>query len=134
MKYMLDTNTCIYIIKRKPQNVLEKFQTIPPFAISVSSISVAELEYGAAKSQFPDRNRSALNQFLIPLEIMQFDEQAATIYGSIRTTLERSGKIIGAMDLLIAAHALSLNLTLVTNDTKEFNRVQDLVLENWVTS
>lgn len=134
MKYMLDTNTCIYIIKRKPKDVLEKFQTIAPFDISISSITVAELEYGAAKSQFPDLNRAALNQFLIPLEIVQFDEQAATIYGNIRATLERSGKIIGAMDLLIAAHALSLNLILVTNNTKEFNRVQALAVQNWVTS
>jgi tRNA(fMet)-specific endonuclease VapC len=112
MKYLLDTNTCIYIIKRKPQDVLAKFQTIAPYDIGISSITVAELEYGAAKSQYPDRNRAALT----------------------RATLERSGKIIGAMDLLIAAHALSLNLTLVTNNTKEFNRVQGLALENWVTS
>jgi tRNA(fMet)-specific endonuclease VapC len=95
---MLDTNTCIYIIKRKPKDVLDKFQTIAPFDIGISSITVAELEYGAAKSQFPDRNRAALNQFLIPLEIVQFDEQAATIYGDIRATLERSGKIIGAIE------------------------------------
>ncbi len=133
MKYLLDTNTCIYIIKRKPQDVLAKFQTIALYDIGISSITVAELEYGAAKSQYPDHNRAALAQFLIPLEIVHFDEQAATIYGTIRATLERSGKIIGAMDLLIAAHALSLNLTL-TNNTKEFNRVQGLALENWVTS
>ena len=134
MKYLLDTNTCIYIIKRKPQDVLAKFQTNASYDIGISSITVAELEYGAAKSQYPDRNRAALTQFLIPLEIVRFDEQAATIYGTIRATLERLGKIIGAMDLLIAAHALSLSLTLVTNNTKEFNRVQGLVLENWVTS
>ena len=134
MKYLLDTNTCIYIIKRKPQDVLAKFQTIAPYDIGISSITVAELECGAAKSQYPDRNRVALTQFLIPLEIVRFDEQAATIYGTIRATLERLGKIIGAMDLLIVAHALSLSLTLVTNNTKEFNRVQGLVLENWVTS
>ena len=96
--------------------------------------TIAELEYGAAKNQYPDRNHAALTQFLIPLEIVQFDENAASFYGNLRATLERSGQIIGAMDLLIAAHALSLNLTLVTNNTKEFNRVQNLTLENWVTS
>jgi tRNA(fMet)-specific endonuclease VapC len=132
MRYLLDTNTCIYIIKRKPKDVLEKFQTIIFADIGISSITVAELEYGAAKSQYPDRNRAALTQFLIPLEIVRFDEQEASFYGNLRATLERAGQTIGAMDLLIAAHALSLDLTLVTNNTKEFNRVQALAIENWV--
>jgi tRNA(fMet)-specific endonuclease VapC len=133
MIYLLDTNTCIYIIKRKPKEVFNKFQAITPSDIGISSISVAELEYGVAKSQYPDRNRAALAQFLLPFEIIKFDEQAAAIYGEIRVTLERSGKIIGGMDLLIAAQALSLNLTLITNNLKEFNRIQFLKLENWVT-
>ncbi|MEO1207975.1 MAG: type II toxin-antitoxin system VapC family toxin [Cyanobacteria bacterium J06638_20] len=132
MKYLLDTNICIYIIKQKPADVLARFQSHPPTDISISSITIAELEYGACKSQQVDKNRAALQQFLLPLTIIDFNAEATQIYGQVRAELSRQGCIIGAMDLLIAAQALSQDLTLVTNNTHEFSRVPGLKLENWV--
>ncbi|MBW4516261.1 MAG: type II toxin-antitoxin system VapC family toxin [Timaviella obliquedivisa GSE-PSE-MK23-08B] len=132
MQFLLDTNICIYIIKRKPQQVLNRFQTLNISDIGVSSITVAELEYGAYKSQRIEQNRVALGQFLTPLEVLPFDEQSTQIYGNLRAALEHQGNIIGAMDLLIAAQAKSLGLTLVTNNTSEFSRIPDLNLQNWV--
>jgi tRNA(fMet)-specific endonuclease VapC len=132
MKVMLHTNICIYIIKRKPEAVLEKFSGFPVGDVGVSVITLAELEYGAAKSSNPAMNRAALEQFVSPLEIAAFDRQAATTYGKIRMLLEKSGLPIGSMDFLIAAHALSLNVRLVTNNAKEFKRVPGLRVENWV--
>ncbi|OUL23254.1 VapC toxin family PIN domain ribonuclease [Nostoc sp. RF31YmG] len=132
MRYLLDTNICIYIIKQKPQKVLDKFQTLSICDVGISSITVAELEYGVAKSQQQEKNRTALLQFLLPLEIVDFKPAAATIYGSIRSDLESRGIIIGAMDMLIAAHALSLGVILVTNNIREFSRIPTLLLENWV--
>jgi tRNA(fMet)-specific endonuclease VapC len=131
MQYLLDTNICIYLIKQKPQKVLARFQSLTFSDIGISSITVAELEYGICKSQQQDRNRDALTQFLLPLEIIEFGQAAATIYGSIRSDLERRGLVIGAMDMLIAAHALSLGVTLVTNNVREFERIPSLSLENW---
>lgn len=132
MRYLLDTNICIYLIKQKPQKVLDKFQTLSIFDVGISSITVAELEYGIAKSQQQEKNRTALLQFLIPLEIVEFNQASAMIYGRIRSDLEKKGLIIGAMDMLIAAHALSLGVTLVTNNLREFSRIPTLLLENWV--
>ncbi len=129
---LLDTNICIYIIKRKPEEVLRHFQQYHPGEIGISSITLAELQYGVAKSQAQERNAEALSEFLISFEILPFSEAATQVYGSIRTLLERRGKIIGAMDLLIAAHAVSLDAVLVTNNVKEFERVPDLKVENWV--
>ena len=100
--------------------------------MAVSSVTVAELQYGAYKSSWPERNQEALAEFLLPLEVVSFDESAAAHYGEIRTYLERKGNMIGAMDLLIAAHARSLSLTLVTNNIHEFQRVPGLRAENWV--
>jgi tRNA(fMet)-specific endonuclease VapC len=131
---LLDTNICIYIIKRKPDEVLRRFQQYHPGDIGISTITLAELQYGVAKSQSPQRNAEALSEFLIPLEILSFDEAATQTYGTIRALLQRQGKIIGAMDLLIAAHALSLDAALVTNNLKEFDRVPGLKLENWVVT
>lgn len=131
MKFLLDTNICIYIIKQKPAKVLEKFQRLNPSDVGISSITLAELEYGIAKSQQSEKNRMALNQFLISLEIVKFDEKASNIYGVVRAELERKGLVIGAMDMLIAAHAISLDLILVTNNVKEFSRIPNLRLENW---
>lgn len=131
MRYLLDTNICIYIIKRKPPEVLERLTSLDPEEVGVSSITVAELEYGVAKSSRPRQNRDALINFLAPLQILAFDDEAARHYGDIRVHLEKAGKPIGAMDLLIAAHARSLSLTLVTNNEKEFSRVPGLVVENW---
>jgi tRNA(fMet)-specific endonuclease VapC len=131
VKFLLDTNICIYIIKQKPAKVLEVFQKLHPSDVGISSITLAELEYGIAKSQQSEKNRMALNQFLITLEIVKFDEKASNIYGGIRAELERKGLVIGAMDMLIAAHAMSLDLILVTNNVKEFSRIPNLRLENW---
>ncbi|KOR38021.1 twitching motility protein PilT [Planktothricoides sp. SR001] len=131
MKFLLDTNICIYIIKQKPAKVLEKFKRLHPSDVGISSITLAELEYGIAKSQQSEKNRIALNQFLITLEIVKFDEKASNIYGGVRAELERKGLVIGAMDMLIAAHAISLDLILVTNNVKEFSRIPNLRLENW---
>jgi tRNA(fMet)-specific endonuclease VapC len=131
MQYLLDTNICIYIIKKKPAKVLERFQSLMLEDVEISSITVAELEYGISKSQQQERNRFALTQFLLMLEIIEFDQGAATHYGSIRADLERRGLVIGSMDMLIAAHALSLDLVLVTNNIGEFSRIPNLKLENW---
>lgn len=132
MQYLLDTNICIYLIKQKPFRVLERFSTLSLSDIGISSITVAELEYGVYKSQYQEKNQAALMQFLISLEIVEFDQAAATTYGSIRSDLESRGLIIGAMDMLIAAHALSLKVTLVSNNLREFSRITNLSLENWV--
>jgi tRNA(fMet)-specific endonuclease VapC len=132
MRYLLDTNICIYLIKQKPQKVLDKFQTLTISDVGISSITVTELEYGVAKSQQQEKNRIALMQFMLPLEIVEFNQASATIYGSIRSDLESRGLIIGAMDMLIASHSLSLGVTLVTNNVREFSRISTLLLENWV--
>ncbi len=132
MKYMLDTNICIYLIKRKPQQVLAKFQKHTVGDIGISSITVAELQYGVAKSQRQQQNQAALDLFLAPLEIVDFDPTAARQYGRIRAELEQLGTPIGAYDLLIAGHAQSLAVTLITNNIREFARVPELKVENWV--
>ena len=134
MRYLLDTNICIYLIKQKPLDVLQKFEAQQVGDIAVSSITVAELHFGVQKSQFLKRNQKALDQFLIPLVIAEFDYRASMIYGKIRADLETQGTPIGALDTLIAAHALSLNSTLVTNNVKEFSRVPNLKVVNWVSS
>ena len=125
MQYLLDTNICIYIIKQKPPKVLARFRALVPSDIG------AELEYGVCKSQQQEKNRNALIQFLVPLETVEFDQNAATVYGSIRSELENRGLVIGSMDMLIAAHALSLGVTLVSNNVREFLRISSLFLENW---
>lgn len=132
MKVMLDTNICIYIIKQKPESVLQRFAAIPVGDLGISVITLAELEYGASKSSEPTRNREALAQFASPLEIAVFDREATAVYGKVRALLEKRGRPIGSMDLLIAAHALSLDVRLVTNNLEEFRRVPGLRVENWV--
>lgn len=132
MKYMLDTNICIYIIKRKPIEVFKKFETLQVGDLCISSITFAELQYGVFKSRHPERNKIALANFLAPIDMLPFSDKAAVLYGCIRAQLERKGQIIGAYDLLIAAHALSEGLTLITNNTKEFSRIPKLSLANWV--
>ena len=131
MRYLLDTNICIYLIKKSPAHILEKIRGIQVGDAGISSITLSELEYGVAKSSNPQQNRDALSAFLTPFEIHSYDQSAATYYGAIRSYLEKKGILIGPMDLLIAAHALSLSLTLVTNNVREFKRVPDLQLENW---
>ena len=131
IEYLLDTNICIYIIKRKPVQVFEKFKSLSFGSIGISSITLAELQYGIMKSSIPERNQEALEIFLTPLEIIDFDFNATVEYGKIRADLERNGTPIGPLDTLIASHAKSLNLTLVTNNEKEFERVAGLKIENW---
>jgi tRNA(fMet)-specific endonuclease VapC len=131
--YMLDTDICIYIIKKKPISVLKYFQRLQPDELSISSITFAELMNGAKKSRRIEHNIEKLNELAEFLEIMPFDKKAAVIYGDVRSTLEKKGKIIGSNDLLIAAHALSLDCTLVTNNENEFSRVEGLKTENWTT-
>jgi tRNA(fMet)-specific endonuclease VapC len=128
---LLDTNICIYIINAKPPQVLAHFHQFRLGEVGISSVVAAELAYGVAKSASA-RNRSALEMFLAPLEIMPFDENAVWSYGTLRADLERLGQTIGALDTMIAAHALSLDATLVTNNQREFSRVTGLRLENWV--
>ena len=130
--HLLDTNICIYIIKRKPVNVLEKFKSLSIGTIGISSITLAELQFGVMKSSDPNKNQEALDKFLTPLEILDFDYYATIQYGKIRAQLERKGTPISPLDTLIASHAMSLELTLVTNNLKEFERIPDLKIENWV--
>ena len=132
MILLLDTDTCIYLIKNKPPEVLARFDEYAVGDIAVSSITVAELYFGARKSQRPAQNEQALEQLLLPLEILRFDFEAAMAYGRVRMALERSGTPIGPLDTLIAAHAVSLGLKLVTNNVREFERVPNLELDNWV--
>jgi len=131
MRYLLDTDICIYIINERPIQAMARFRRERIGDIGVSSLTAAELAYGAEKSGSA-RNRQALEKFLAPLEIAAFDETAFRHYGRLRADLERRGQLIGSMDMLIAAHALALNAILVTNNTREFERVSDLYLENWV--
>ena len=132
MKFMLDTAICVYIIKRGPETVLGRFASHPVGDIGMSVITLAELEYGASKSTVPARNREALEQFVSPLEVAAFDQPATLTYGRMRALLEKKGRPIGSMDMLIAAHALSLGARLVTNNVEEFKRVPGLRVENWV--
>lgn len=131
MKYMLDTNICIFIIKHKPDSVLEQFMKLEPGDICISSITYAELVHGVENSQAKEKNRIALTMFLSEIPIVPFDDLAAQIYGEIKADLQRKGTPIGPFDTLIAAHSKSLNLTLVTNNTREFMRVVGLKLEDW---
>ena len=116
MKYMLDTNICIYIIKKNPKKVLEKFDFLNVGDVAISSITLSELTYGVEKSLHSKKNSAALHEFILPLEVLSFDENAAYHYGSIRAALEKKGQSIGPLDLMIAAHALSIDTTLVTNN------------------
>jgi tRNA(fMet)-specific endonuclease VapC len=130
MKFMLDTNICIYAIKHRPAAVLQALRAHEASGLGVSIVTVAELEYGVAKSG-STRNHAALLQFLEPLAIADFDRAAAAAYGTLRAQLESAGSPIGPLDMQIAAHALALGVTLVTNNTREFERVPGLRLANW---
>ena len=132
IRYMLDTNTIAYAKNRKPTSVLEKLTQLDPSEVCISSITLAELEYGVFNSSKPGQNRLALLLFLSEITILPFGTEAALEYGKIRHTLKTQGTLIGANDLLIAAHAKSLNLTLVTHNTREFQSVEGLKIEDWV--
>jgi tRNA(fMet)-specific endonuclease VapC len=131
MRYLLDTNICVYLIRQKSSVVLQHLTQLAFIDVAVSSITVAELQYGVAKSSAPQQNEIALDHFLLPLTIIPFDETAAGPYGEIRTYLESQGAPIGAMDLMIAAQAQSLGLIVVTNNVREFSRVPNLAIEDW---
>lgn len=142
MKYLLDTNICSYIIKNRPLSVLEKFRTLEMDDCGISSITLAELRYWVARNKRlhqqsnnkgkPNINEQVINNFLIHLWIAEFDNHAARVYGDIRDALEASGKIIGAEDLMIGSHAISLGCILVTNNEREFKQMPRIRLENWV--
>ena len=132
MRYLLDTNICIYIMKKRPESVIKKFQSFRGGDIGISSVTLAELNYGVAKSQRVVHNKNLLEQFLVPMELYAFDCLAAEAYGHLRAQLEKKGRPIGAMDLMIAAHALSLDMPIVTNNIREFKRVTGLKVENWI--
>ena len=131
MTYMLDINICIYVMKNKPEKVLERFREELDGGLGVSSITLAELEYGMKHSSNPAKNEQALLRFLAPLSILPFGAAAASEYGALRTYPQNKGTPIGPLDMLIAGHALTEGLTLVTNNVREFERVPDLRLENW---
>ena len=131
MIFMLDTDICIYIIKRKPASVLKRLESLKPGQLTMSAITFAELMNGAKKSQHVKTNLEKLNALGELLDIRPFDKQAAVSYGDVRSTLEKKGETIGGNDLLIAAHALSLGWTLVTNNEREFSRVEGLKIDNW---
>ncbi|MDH3672495.1 MAG: type II toxin-antitoxin system VapC family toxin [Gammaproteobacteria bacterium] len=132
MRYMLDTNTCIYIIKHHPPEVKKRLRKIPVGEVAVSSIVVAELCYGVAQSQKRTHNQAALGDFLEYLLVLDWPVEAALPYGEVRTHLKKKGAPIGAMDLLIAAHAITENAVLVTDNVREFRRVPKLKIENWL--
>jgi tRNA(fMet)-specific endonuclease VapC len=133
MKYLLDTNICIYVINEKPKRVLKKFEQYPVHEFGISLITHAELQYGVEKSKNKDTNQNALDEFLLPLTILPFHgKRLVTCYGGIRALLESKGKTIGPLDTLIAAHALSLDLTIISNNIKEFSRIPNLKCENWI--
>lgn len=134
LSHLLDTNTCIYLIRKRSPEALRRFEEFEVGEIGVSVITVSELRYGVEKSARPEQNRAALEQFLLPLETTGFDEEATKDYGRIRAALEKQGTPIGPLDTLIAAHAASLEATLVTNNTREFERVPDLKIEDWTLS
>ena len=130
--YLLDTNICIYLINKKSEKLLQRIELEDAFKISVSSISVAELEYGIAKSQYPEKNKIALVEFLSSFEIIPFSDIDAELFGSIRVYLNNKGTPIGPYDLQIASQCLSRDFILVTNNVKEFKRIPNLKIENWV--
>lgn len=131
MTYMLDTNICIYVMKNRPERVLEQFRKELDRGICISSITLAELEYGMKHSSNPVKNEQSLLKFLLPLSILPFGQAAASAYVEIRAYLQRKGTPIGPLDMLIAAHARAENMILVTNNVREFERVPGLELENW---
>ena len=133
MRYMLDTNIVAFAKNNRPEIVLERMRRFDPGDLCVSVVTLAELEYGVFNSSNPERNQLALTLFLANIDVIPFDDDAAVEYGRIRADLKRKGTPIGANDLMIAAHAKSLGMTLVTNNTREFARVEGLMLEDWAS-
>ena len=134
MTYMLDTNICIDIMRRPRGRAIQCLQQLKPGDVAISAISLAELEYGVHKSANPAKNAQLLIEACAPLEILPFDNNACATYGIVRCELESKGSSIGPLDTLIAAHALSVDAILVTNNMREFKRIKGLQLENWIRS
>ena len=132
MRFMLDTDSCIALIKRKPAKALRRIVSLSPGEAGISAVTLAELRFGVAKSAQGERNRQALDEFLLPLEIADFDAGAAGSYGKVRAALEAAGMPIGPLDTQIGAHALSLGAVLVTHNTREFSRIPGLAVEDWL--
>lgn len=132
IQYMLDTDICSYIIREKPIKVFERFETLEMDQLCISVITYAELMYGVEHSSSKKINRSIVDDFTNHLTIIDWDTSAAERYGKIRAFLQAGGNIIGAMDMMIAAHAVSQKMTLVTNNEKHFKRVPKLNIENWI--
>lgn len=128
---LLDTCICVEIIRGRSRSVLSRLRSFPPGSVGISSITLAELEFGVARSSNPARNQLALAQFCAPLSLLPFDNNAASAYGAVRHGLEQSGTPVGPLDTLIAAHALSLGVPLVTANEREFRLVKGLRVENW---
>jgi tRNA(fMet)-specific endonuclease VapC len=133
MRFMLDTDTCIALIKRKPGPILRRLTALAPGEAGISAVTLAELRYGVAKSAQREQNGQALDEFLLPLEIAEFDEPAAEVYGSVRAGLESLGTPIGPLDTLIGAHALSLGAALVSHNAREFRRIPGLTVVDWLS-
>jgi tRNA(fMet)-specific endonuclease VapC len=131
LRFMLDTDTCIYIIKKQPEHVLRRYQTEYDDECCISTITLSELEFGVEKSLHKERNRLALDVFMVPLEVMPYDAYAAQQYGIVRSYLTSRGQPIGPLDLLIAAHARSLGVSLITNNIREFRKVPGLKVATW---
>ena len=132
-RFLLDTNVCVELLRGRAPRLFERLRRCEIDEIGISGITLAELQYGVAKSARPARHTELLAEFCAPLAILPFDDIAAETYGRVRTELERTGLSIDPLDTLIAAHALSLGLTLVTNNEREFRRVTGLLVENWLT-
>jgi tRNA(fMet)-specific endonuclease VapC len=132
MRYMLDTDACIALIKRKPAAVIRRLSALAPGDAGISAVTLAELRFGVMKSAAVERNAAALDDFLLPLEIADFGASAAKSYGRVRAGLEIAGTPIGPLDTQIGAHALSLGAVLVTNNVREFRRIPGLKIENWM--
>ena len=131
MTYMLDTNICIYLINKKSQKVISRFKKEEPGNIGISSITLSELKFGAHNSSNVRKNLLAVDKFTAPLHILNYDDNAADSYGSIRAFLKKTGNPIGPMDTLIAAHAIATQCILITNNVREFKKVKGLELQNW---
>jgi len=131
VRFLLDTNVCIDMIRGKSDRILSRLRRCRPGEVGISSITLSELWHGVAKSRNPEGNAAALEGFLLPLEVLDFGEAAALAYGADRASLEKAGTPIGSMDTLIAAHAVSLGVTLVTSNTRDFRRVRSLIVVDW---
>ncbi len=132
MHYMLDTNVCIYLMKRQPVSYFEKLESLEAhYTVSLSAIVLAELQYGVANSQYKEHSQINLNVLLKKIDVIPYHERCAYYYGKVRAMLKKSGSLIGNNDMLIASHALAEQAILVTNNLSEFQRIEGLKLENW---